>query len=128
MRLIKFLAVASLIACGGGGDSSTAPQNASVVGAWNLSTTNGKTLPANVNGYEEVMNGQLNFSVAGTYTSQYQYHPTGSTSTRTSSESGTWTQTGNTVSFNSNGTYTGTLSDGKLIVSESGELWAYVRQ
>lgn len=125
MKRLFFLAALMALGCGGS-DSPSGPTSAA--GTWNLATMNGHTLPANINGYEEVLNGQLELRTDGTFDDSYQYHPAGSTATRTSDNSGTWSQSGSLVSLNSNGTYSGTLSGSHLTVTEfGGEVWVYSR-
>ena len=123
MRRFSLACAVALLACGG--SDSSGPVDAT--GVWTLETINGQTLPVNVNGSETVLNGQLNLEANTQFTDTYHYS-VGNTGTRTSNTIGIWSQSGSTVTFNSNTAYNGTLVAGRLGVTKSGgAIWGYAR-
>jgi hypothetical protein len=98
------LVLAATIAVACGGDSSSGP-NASPVGRFQLSTFNGKSLPATVfqdTGFMDVLTaGSLVLSADGTYLATTTTDETieGHLSTYVDSGSGKWTQAGAVMVF-----------------------------
>jgi hypothetical protein len=123
MRTLSLVCAAALLACGG--SHSSGPVE--VTGVWILETINGHALPTNANGSETVINGQLNLEPNTQFTDTYHYS-LGNTGTRTSTTIGIWSQSGRTLTFSSNGSYTGSVVAGRLGVTKlGGEIWLYTR-
>jgi hypothetical protein len=132
MRKLAILLVLAAMACGG--DSTTAPVTANVVGTWNLQTINGLVLPFTTaqSGADktEITADVLSVSGTGSFTETTTIRTTlnGQVSTQSSADAGQYTINGTAVSFvfNSDGsTGTGTLSGNTLIVADNGVSLVY---
>jgi hypothetical protein len=98
------VAVAALAACGG--DSSTEPGHATTpVGAYTITTVNGKAVPASLFAdgafNYEVMSGKLTLTNDGKYSAVTTFRQTlpGNVETFVDSVGGTWVLSGTTVSM-----------------------------
>ena len=125
----KFLTVAVFAlftACGG--DSSTQPVTASVVGTYQLSTINGSGLPfvlQAANPKVEILGDQLVVNAGGTFSQNTSIRVTNGTAvtTQTLLDAGTYTLNGTaaTFMFNSDGsTGTATVGTNQLTIAEGG--------
>jgi hypothetical protein len=132
------LCLATLVAIGcGGGDDATAPASNSIAGTWALETVNGAALPFVVAqsgaNKAEVTSDVLTLAEGGSFTQSTQVRLTqsGTVTTQSASEAGTWTLTGTSVSFRftSDGSVgTGTLNGSTLTVAETGIALVYRKQ
>ena len=131
-RLIIALSAVSLLACG----DSSGPAFSSAVGTWNLVTINGSPLPftaVNQGLYKlEILSDVLIASADGTFTGTSTFRETnnGAVTTTVQPNSGTWTQTNNSVTINlSDGTSkTVTVSSDVITLSDIGFVSVYHRQ
>ena len=131
-RILIALSAVSLLACG----DSSGPAFSSAVGTWNLVTINGSTLPftaVNQGLYKlEILSDVLIASADGTFTGTSTFRETdnGAVTTTVQPNSGTWTQTNNSVTINlSDGTTnTVTISGDIITLSEIGFVSVYHRQ
>jgi len=124
--LIALAFVATVAACGG--DSSTEPGgSSSPVGAYSITSVNGKTLPASLFAdgafNYEVTAGKLNLTSDGKYSAVTTFRQTlpGSVSSFVDSVGGTWVQAGTTIAMtNPSDGSTGSASWGKGTLTISG--------
>lgn len=131
-RILIALSAVSLLACG----DSSGPAASSAVGTWNLVTINGSPLPftaVNQGLYKlEILSDVLIASADGTFTGTSTFRETdnGAVTTTVQPNSGTWTQTNNSVTINlSDGTTnTVTISGDVITLSEIGFVSVYHRQ
>lgn len=129
------LSVACLASLACGGDSATTV-SASLAGTWNMTSANGSSLPyvlQAANPKIEILNEQIIFSSAGTFTITGNARVTnaGTVSNTPITDAGTWTLTGNTVTahFNSdNSNSSGVLSGNTLTVVETGFSAVFTKQ
>jgi hypothetical protein len=134
-RLLPLVALAVAVACGS--DSTTQP-TASLAGTWTLQSINGGPLPATVTQTAtdklEVLSDVVNVSANGTYTETLQFRETlnGVSTTSTSTDAGTYTVNGTSVTLNSQqiGIIPAALSNNNttLTLTETGFVWVFVKQ
>jgi hypothetical protein len=124
--------LAVLAACG----DSTGPGDTNIVGSYTLQTVNGNRLPWRVivigNDFFEITGGGGNINADGTYSLTFNWRESVSGQEDTGSESsvGTYTRTGNTITFrdaSDNSTATGTISGRQLTVTSEGAVLVFVR-
>lgn len=125
--VLLLLASVAVTAC----SDSTGPESAE--GTYTLATVNGSSLPAVVfqvgSDKLEVVAGTLTLSSNSSFTGSLTIRETfqGTTNTETESGTGTYTRSGNTITFNSGDdeTATGTLSGNTLTISDEGLTLVY---
>jgi hypothetical protein len=132
-RLVLALSAVSVLACG----DSSGPEVSSAVGTWNLVTVNGSPLPYTLFLIQptyrfEILSNVFVAAENGTYTETETTRETesGTVTTTTETDNGTWSQTGNTVTVvNSGGaTTTATISGNSITVSAPGLVAVFHRQ
>jgi hypothetical protein len=122
--------VLTLAACG-----SNAPTEPSLVGRYRLTLINGVALPTSVTGLlptpVTVRSGELNLTTDIAFASILNVDQTvsGSTQTTTLVQSGTYTASGDRITFTRSGSApaTGTVSSGTISVSEGSITFVFTR-
>jgi len=133
--LVMAFALATVVVAGCSSDTSLAPSQASIAGAWNLASIDGLDLPyvaQAANPKIEVVSDQLLVDADGTFTESAQLRYTdGSTVTmRPYADSGTYMVSGTTASFGwSNGSIgTAKISGRTITVDLEGYSYVFTQQ
>ena len=131
-KLFGMLALAGAVALGGcGDDDGTGPDN-NIEGTYTLETIEGEELPVTVIEFEgvkiEVLSGNVRLMDDNEFTASLSFRETtdGETTTYTQTDSGTWSRSGNTVTFSYEDAEldddVATYSDGRLTLEVEGGL------
>lgn len=131
-RLVLALGAISLLACG----DSTGVGASSAVGTWNLFSVNGSPVPFTLidepDFRVEILSEQLVFFENGTYTDTFTDRVTesGTATTTTESDTGTWSQNGSSLTTitSAGDVSTSTISGNSITLSASGFVVVYRRQ
>jgi hypothetical protein len=133
-RLMLALGAVTLLACGG---DSTGPGR-NVAGTWELTTVNGSGLPFTLFQVAtppyrlEILGDVITANENGTWTGTItlRENDNGTITTTSEPESGTWSQAGAnvTITYSDGSAVSGTISDDRITLSESGLTIVYERQ
>ena len=139
MRFVRVAVFASLAlpigACGG--SDSTSPSQVTVTGTWAMQTFNGSTLPYAISSGDTTLTitaDVLTIQSNGSYSDMTSFTATiaGSTQSASSTEVGTWTSSGGTVTFDDQTdggvTYQGSVTGNTLTEMVSGTTQVYQRE
>lgn len=118
-------------------DSSTNPATASIAGLYNVTTVNGSQIPYTVQSgtdSQTLLSDQIIVADGGTWSETYVVRQTisGTTTTQTFPDGGSWSRTGVNVTFTSTGqagpTYTGTFTGSALNLTDGSLNYVFARQ